>query len=249
MAVSAAPMGDAIHLSRRAVGRVMWAPVHGRKSSAPHRSRGATMADKTASPDYPIHEPLAQRWSPYAFADRLVPEADVRSLFEAARWAPSSFNEQPWRYLVATKDDPEQFQRLLSCLVEGNQIWAKAAPALALGVVSLRFARNAQDNRAAVHDLGLAAGNLLVEATVRGLCVHQMIGILPDKAREVYGIPEGFEAWTGLAIGYKGDPTSLPARLRERDLAPRHRKPLREFVFSGRWDNPSPLVLGGDASR
>jgi hypothetical protein len=148
---------------------------------------------------------------------------------------------------VATKDDPEQFQRLLSCLVEGNQIWAKAAPVLALGVVSLRFALNAKDNRAAVHDLGLAAGNLLLEATVRGLFVHQMIGILPDKAREIYGIPEGFEAWTGLAIGYKGDPTSLPARLRERDLAPRQRKQLREFVFSGKWENPSPLVLGGDA--
>ena len=206
------------------------------------------MAEKKASPDYPIREPLAERWSPYAFEDRLVPNADLRSLFEAARWAPSSYNEQPWRYLVATKDDPEQFQRLLSCLVEGNQIWAKAAPVLALGVVSLRFALNAQDNRAAVHDLGLAAGNLLVEATVRGLFVHQMIGILPDKAREIYGIPEGFEAWTGLAIGYKGDPTSLPARLRERDLAPRHRKPLREFVFSGKWENPSPLVRGGDAS-
>ena len=151
------------------------------------------------------------RWSPYAFEDRLVPEADLRSLFEAARWAPSSYNEQPWSYIVATKDDPEQFQRLLSCLVEGNQIWAKAAPVLALGVVSLRFALNAKDNRAAVHDLGLAAGNLLLEATVRGLFVHQMIGILPDKAREIYGIPEGFEAWTGMAIGYQGDPTALPA--------------------------------------
>ena len=205
------------------------------------------MAEKRASTDYPIHEPLTERWSPYAFADRPVPAAELRSLFEAARWAPSSFNEQPWRYLVATKGDPEQFQRLLSCLVEGNQIWAKAAPVLALGVVSLRFALNAQDNRAAVHDLGLAAGNLVVEATVRGLFVHQMIGILPDKAREIYGIPEGFEAWTGLAIGYKGDPASLPPRLRERDLAPRDRKPLREFVFSGRWENPSPLVRGGDA--
>jgi nitroreductase len=231
MPVSAALMDDEIHLSE-----------------APHRSKGAVMADKRASLDYPIHEPLAARWSPYAFADRPVPAAELRSLFEAARWAPSSFNEQPWRYLVATKDDPEQFQRLLSCLVEGNQIWAKAAPVLALGVVSLRFALNAQDNRAAVHDLGLAAGNLLVEATVRGLFVHQMIGILPDRARELYGIPEGFEAWTGLAIGYKGDPTSLPARLRERDLAPRQRKPLREFVFSGTWGNPAPLVRGGDAS-
>src|SRR5919198_2373730 len=203
------------------------------------------MAEKKASPDYPIHEPLAERWSPYAFADRLVPEADVRSLFEASRWAPSSFNEQPWRYLVATKDDPEQFQRLLSCLVEGNQIWAKAAPVLALGVVSLRFALNAQDNRAAVHDLGLAAGNLLVEATARGLFVHQMIGILPDKARQIFDIPEGFEAWTAIAIGYRGEPTGLPDALKERDRLPRQRKPLSQFVFGGKWGSPSPLVLKG----
>jgi len=201
------------------------------------------MNDKKASTDYPIHELLADRWSPYAFADRPVPEADLRSLFEAARWAPSSYNEQPWRYIVATQNDPEQFQRLLSCLVDGNQLWAKAAPILVLGVVSLRFARNAKDNRAAVHDLGLAAGNLLLEATARGLFVHQMIGILPDKARDIYEIPEGFEAWTGLAIGYKADPANLPDPLRERDLAPRQRKPLPEFVFSGKWENPSPLVL------
>ena len=200
------------------------------------------MPEKRASTDYPVHQLLAERWSPYAFDDRPVPEGDLRSLFEAARWAPSSYNEQPWSFIVATQEDPEQFQRLLSCLVDGNQVWAKAAPVLALGIVSLRFARNAKDNRAAVHDLGLAAGNLLVEATARGLFVHQMIGILPDKAREIYGIPEGCEAWTGMAIGYRGDPRSLPDRLRERDLAPRERKPLSEFVFSGKWGDPSPLA-------
>jgi nitroreductase len=203
------------------------------------------MPEKKALTDSPIHELLTGRWSPYAFDDRPVPEADLRSLFEAARWAPSSYNEQPWRYIVATQEDPAQFQRLLSCLVDGNQVWAKAAPVLALGVVSLSFARNATANRAAVHDLGLAAGNLLLEATARGIVVHQMIGILPDKAREVYGIPEGFEAWTGMAIGYRGDPASLPDPLRQRDLAPRQRKPLREFVFSGQWGTPSPLVLRG----
>lgn len=200
------------------------------------------MPEKRASTDYPVHQLLAERWSPYAFDDRPVPEGDLRSLFEAARWAPSSYNEQPWSYIVATQEDPEQFQRLLSCLVDGNRVWAKAAPVLALGIVSLRFARNAKDNRAAVHDLGLAAGNLLLEATARGLFVHQMIGILPDKAREIYGIPEGCEAWTGIAIGHRGDATSLPDRLRERDLAPRQRKPLNEFVFTGQWGNPSPLV-------
>jgi nitroreductase len=200
------------------------------------------MPEKKASTDYPIHELLAERWSPYAFDDRPVPEADLRSLFEAARWAPSSYNEQPWRYIVATKHDPEQFQRLLSCLVEGNQVWAKGAPVLILGVVSLRFARNAKDNRAAVHDLGLAAGNLLLEATARGLFVHQMIGIVPEKARDVYKIPEGSEAWTALAIGYLGDPKRLPDRLRERDLAPRQRKPLSEFVFAGEWGAPAHLA-------
>lgn len=203
------------------------------------------MVEKKASTDHPIHELLAKRWSPYAFDDRPVAEADLRSLFEAARWAPSSYNEQPWRYIVATKDDPEEFQRLHSCLTEGNQVWAKAAPVLALGVVSLRFARNAKDNRAAVHDLGLAAGNLLVEATARGLFVHQMIGIRPERAREIYQIPEGFEAWTGLAIGYRGDPQSLPDELRQREQAPRRRKPLREFVFSKKWENPSPLAPTG----
>lgn len=203
------------------------------------------MTVKQAATDYPIHELLTARWSPYAFENRPVSEADLRSLFEAARWAASSYNEQPWTYIVATQDNPEQFQRLLSCLVEGNQVWAKAAPVLALGVASLKFKQNGKDNRAAVHDLGLAAGNLLVEATARGLFVHQMIGILPDKARAEYGIPEGFEAWTALAMGYKGDPMSLPESLRERDLAPRQRKPLSAFVFAGQWGKSSPLVSRG----
>jgi nitroreductase len=202
---------------------------------------------KKATTDYPILNALAERWSPYGFEDRSVSEADLRSLFEAARWAASSYNEQPWNYLVATRENSQEFGRLLSCLVEANQAWAKAAPVLVLGVVSLRFAKNNQDNRAAVHDLGLAAGNLLVEATTRGLSVHQMIGILPDKAREVYRIPEHFEVWTAMAIGYKADPAKLPDALKERDLAPRQRKPLREFVFTGQWGKPSPLVLKGDA--
>jgi nitroreductase len=195
--------------------------------------------EKTASTDHPIHELLARRWSPYAFDDRPVMPTDLRSLFEAARWAASSYNEQPWRYIVATRDNPEQFQRLLSCLVEGNQVWAKKAPALALGVVNLKFARNGKDNRAAVHDLGLASASLVLEATARGLVVHQMIGILPDKARQTYAIPEGYEAWTALAIGYKGDSANLPDTLKERELATRQRKPLAELVFGGTWGTAS----------
>jgi len=195
------------------------------------------MMNKKASPDHPIHDLLADRWSPYAFADKPVKEADLCSLFEAARWAPSSYNEQPWSYIVATKDDTKEFQTLLSCLNDANQAWACNAPVLALGVVNLKFALNGLDNRAAVHDLGLASGNLCAEATARGLFVHQMIGILPDKAREIYGVPEECEVWTGLAIGYKGNPQDIPENLRERDQTPRQRKPLSAFVFSGKWGN------------
>lgn len=193
---------------------------------------------KRAATEHPILQLLAERWSPYSFEDRPVAESDLRSLFEAARWAASSYNEQPWNYLVATRDDPGEFERLLSCLLESNQAWAKAAPVLVLGVVSLRFAKNSKDNRAAVHDLGLTAGNLLVEATSRGLSVHQMIGILPDKAREVYRIPEHFEAWTAMAIGYKANSAKLPDDLKERDLAPRQRKPISGFVFTRQWGQP-----------
>jgi nitroreductase len=193
---------------------------------------------KQATADHAIQEVLTKRWSPYAFSDRAVSDEDLRSLFEAARWAASSYNEQPWSYIVAARTQRSEFDRILSCLVEGNQAWAKAAPVLALGVATLNFKRNGKANKAALHDLGLAAGNLVLEATARDLCVHQMIGILPDRARELYEIPDGSEAVTGIAIGYAGDPNSLPEELKQRDLTPRERKPLRDFVFGCSWGNP-----------
>jgi nitroreductase len=199
---------------------------------------------KRAALDHPIQELLAKRWSPCAFADRPVPVEDLRSLFEAARWAPSSYNGQPWRYIVATKENPEEFARLLSCLVEGNQVWAKAAPVLALGCAALKFANN-QPNAAALHDLGQASTSLTVEATARGLFVHQMIGILPDRARELYQIPPDAQALTGLAIGYLGDPDALPEAYRKRDLSPRQRTPLVEFVFAGQWGAAAHLAKPG----
>ena len=136
------------------------------------------------------------------------------------RWAASSYNEQPWSYIVATRANKEAFERLLSCLVEGNRPWAQAAPVLALGCTSLKFAANGQPNAAAQHDLGLASATLTMEATARGLLVHQMIGILPDRARELYNIPDGVQPLTALAIGYRGEPDALPEGYRPRDLAP-----------------------------
>jgi nitroreductase len=197
---------------------------------------------KQAKPDHPVHDLHFQRWSPYAFSERPVSEDDLKSLFEAARWAPSSYNEQPWSYIVAIKDNAEEFERLHSCLVEGNQPWSKNAPVLAIGCTSLNFKKNGKPNAAAVHDLGIASASLTFEATARGLYVHQMIGILPDKVRELYQVPDDVEPKTGLAIGYLGDPDDLSEDYRKRDLAERSRKPLSEFVFGGKWGDSSGLL-------
>ena len=195
-----------------------------------------------ASTDHPVLDVIPKRWSPYVYSDRPVPVEDLRSLFEAARWAASSYNEQPWSYIVATKDDPANFEKVLSCLVEANQAWAKVAPVLAIGCASLKFSRNSHPNAVALHDLGQASAHLALEATERGLQVHQMAGILPDRVREVFQVPEGVQPLTGIAIGYLGDPASLPEQIASRDAAPRARKPLSEFVFSGRWGTTAAVV-------
>ena len=204
--------------------------------------------DKPAPVDHPIHDLLRQRWSPRAFAERPVAPALVRSLLEAARWAPSCFNEQPWAVLVAAREEAEEYRRLLECLVPANQTWAKRAPVLLLSVARRAFARNGKPNRHALHDVGLAMGNLTVEATARGLVVHQMAGIDVDRCRETYQIPEDWEPVTGLALGYPGDPAVLPEELREREQAPRQRKPLAEWVFTGRWESPAALLDGAPPS-
>jgi len=197
---------------------------------------------KPATVDHPIHNLLRERWSPRAFSEKPVPAEILRSLFEAARWAPSSNNEQPWAFLVATKDDPEFHARLLSTLVEFNQTWAKHAPVLGIAVSQLEFARNGHPNRNAFYDTGAALADLSLEATARGLFVHQMAGFDPHKAIELFHIPKGWEPIAAFVIGYPGDPQSLPDTLRERELAPRSRKPLADFVMSGDWGHPAPFL-------
>jgi len=190
---------------------------------------------KPAPSDFPVHELIRERWSPRAFADKPVPQDVLRSIFEAARWAPSSFNEQPWAYIVATKDDKENFEKMLSVLVDFNVQWAKSVPVLALAVAKLTFANNNAPNRNAQYDTGAATALLSVEATARVLAVHQMAGFDAEKARQVFGIPKGWEPIAALAIGYPGDPASLPAPLKDREMAPRTRKPIGEFVMAGQW--------------
>lgn len=196
---------------------------------------------KPASTDHPVLDPIRQRWSPRAFADKPVDKADLASLFEAARWAASSYNEQPWRFLVATRDDRETFDKMLGCLVPGNQAWAGSAPVLVLTAFSTAFAHNGKDNRCAPHDLGQAAAHLALEATARGLYVHQMAGVDLERVREAYSLPEGFEPFTAIAIGHLGSPDTLPEKLRAPETAERQRKPLAELVFGGAWGKPAEL--------
>ena len=197
---------------------------------------------KPAPNDFPVHELIRERWSPRAFADKPVPQGVLRSIFEAARWAPSSNNEQPWAYLVATCDDNENFEKMLSVLVEFNANWAKGAPVLAIAVAELAFAKNNAPNRNAQYDTGAASALLSVEATAQELAVHQMAGFDPAKTRQVFGIPAGWEAIAALAIGYPGDPASLPQPLKDRELAPRTRKPIAEFVMDGQWGHTAPFA-------
>ena len=197
---------------------------------------------KTAPSDFPVHELIRERWSPRAFADKPVAQNVLRSIFEAARWAPSSNNEQPWAYFVATRDDKENFEKMLSVLVEFNASWAKGAAVLAIAVAQLAFAKNNAPNRNAQYDTGAATALLSLEATAHGLSVHQMAGFDPEKARQVFGIPAGWEAIAAIAIGYPGDPASLPQPLKDREMAPRTRKPIAEFVMAGHWGHTAPFV-------
>lgn len=202
--------------------------------------------EKPAEPAYPIHDLLRRRWSPLAFSNQAIEPQALRSLLEAARWAPSSFNEQPWSYIVTTKENPAEYDRLLSCLAEGNQEWARLAPVLMLSVAKLYFERNGKDNRHAFHDVGLASENLVIQALNQGIFVHQMAGFDVDKVRQLYRIPEQYEPVAAFALGYPGDSDSLPDKLREREQAPRTRKSLESFVFTGAWGQPSSLVSQGD---
>ncbi|MCC6681955.1 MAG: nitroreductase family protein [Phycisphaeraceae bacterium] len=201
--------------------------------------------NKPANTQHPVHELIRNRWSPRAFSDRPVPPELLQQVFEAARWAASSFNEQPWSYIVATRDNPQEHGLALSCLVEANQQWAKHAPVLILTVVRKTFAKNGKPNRCREHDLGLADGNICIQATALGLMVHQMAGVNLEQVRHTYQIPDTHEPFSAIAIGYPGGEAEiarLPEQFQEGETAPRTRKPLDQFVFSRRFGSKANLV-------
>lgn len=196
---------------------------------------------KQAATAYPIHPLLQERWSPRAFADTPVEQAKLLSMLEAARWAPSGGNAQPWFFILAAKEQEEEFAKLASCLFPGNGEWAAQAPVLMLTVAQM-VTPSGRKNGHAFHDVGLATQNLAIQATALGLHVHPMAGFSAETARTLYGIPDDYEPVTMLAVGYLGDPESLSEQRRQQELTPRVRKPLDEFVFTGTWGHASPIV-------
>ena len=193
---------------------------------------------KHAAPSHEILDVIRERWSPRAFDPaRPIAPGDLKRLFEAARWAPSSFNEQPWRFVVADRGrHATAFVALLDTLEPVNRQWAQRAPVLVLVAVTLTLQRTGQVNPIAWYDVGQAVGFLMLQATGLGLGIRQMEGFDHERARHVCEIPPAFEPGVMMAIGYAGEPELLPTEKdRAGELQPRRRAPISEFVFEGTW--------------
>lgn len=190
---------------------------------------------KTAPTDFAILEALRERWSPLAISDQPVEDDKIQTLFEAARWAPSSYNEQPWRYVYATKADGEARERLESLLLPGNA-WARNAFLLAVTFARKTFTLSGKENRHALHDTGAASAYLAAQCPSLGLVGHQMAGFKVDEAASVLGVPADFVPGSMIAVGYPGDPKDLDVKLQERETAPRERKAQKEIVFRGKYE-------------
>lgn len=178
---------------------------------------------------------INKRWSPRSFAERPIETADLLSLFEAARWAPSCYNDQPWGFVVGRRGVGDGYERIANTLIPFNQSWARTAPVLVIAVAREQFARNGEVNRHAFYDLGMAMGNLLTQATALDLFVHQMAGFDFEAAAEVLALPAAHVAVAAAAIGYLGDADRLPEDMEEKDPATRERHELAAMVFEGRW--------------
>lgn len=198
------------------------------------------MLEKPAQTCVPIHELLARRWSPRAFDPaRPVSAQAVAAVLEAARWAPSCFGDQPWRFLVWNRsDDPQGWQAAFDCLAEGNQAWVKDVPVLIAALALPHFRHNARPNRWAAYDTGAAAMSLCLQAVALGLAAHQMGGFDAERLKATFGVPAEVTPMAMIALGYQDAPERLEGELRERETAPRSRLPLEEIAFRGRWGQP-----------
>jgi nitroreductase len=189
---------------------------------------------------YPIHDLIRNRWSPRAFAAKAVPQEALNQIFEAASWAFSAMNEQPWRYIYAHREDTEAFNKILNCLLPGNQPWAKNAPVLVISLVKTHF-DNGTLNRTAMHDVGAANATLFLEATSLGIYGHVMGGFDAERTKQEFDLPEGYEPVVVFALGYLGEADQLEEPFRTRELGERKRKSLSEFAFQNELTNLQPV--------
>lgn len=196
------------------------------------------MIHKSIDVSTPIQPLLAQRWSGICYdPSRPVSQADLRTIMEAARWAPSCFGDQPWRYLVCDKTtNPKAWEQAFACLGEGNQPWCQHAPVLVIICHDTQFVHNDKPNPHAPYDTGAASMSLCVQATALGLMTHQMAGFSADKARELFAIPERYKPFVMMAIGYQLNEAQLSEPFKARELKPRARAPLESRFFAGEWN-------------
>jgi nitroreductase len=194
-----------------------------------------TLPTKYAETDVPVLEPIQHRWSPRAFSPQPVEPDKLRRVFEAARWAPSSRNEQPWRFIVGVKGEGETYDRIFRSLNEWNQKWNLHTPVLILVASQTHFHHNGAENEYNLYDTGAATGYMALQATHEGLFTHQMAGIHPNEARRLLNIPAGFEARVIVSLGYRAEPDHLPEDYRKSEHAARTRKSIGEVVFGGTW--------------
>jgi nitroreductase len=198
--------------------------------------------EKLAPADYPIKEEIKRRWSPRAFQDKRVEKEKIQKVFEAGRWAASSYNDQPWRFIIAQKGDPH-YEKLFSCLLDWNQGWAKTAPLVGVSIAVKHSDKTGKINPYARHDVGQAMGTLLIEASSEGLLAHQMGGFDSDKVVERFNLDtEKVEPVAMFVIGYGAEPEVLDSEYQEDEKKERKRKPLTEFVFGEKFDKPSSLI-------
>lgn len=181
-------------------------------------------------------EAITKRWSPRAYDPREPSDEQLEELFEAARWAMSCFNDQPWVYIVTRRSEGRIHDDAVAGLVEANRVWAAAAPVLGYSLARSNFAQTGKPNKHAWHDVGAASAIMSIQAAHMGLMVHQMAGILPEVVRERFAVPAELDVVAGFTIGWPGDPETLPEPLRTRELAPRVRKPLAEVLRRGRFE-------------
>jgi len=199
--------------------------------------------NKPALTSEPLLDPIQHRWSPRSFDSKPVSRSSLRKILEAARWAASSYNEQPWSFIVATKDQSADYERALSCLVEFNQSWAKSAPVLILSLARVVSERSKKPNAFAWHDVGLATAQMMIQAESLGLRSHAMAGIVPERIRQEYEVPAEFEPVAAIALGYPAAPELLPAPLAEKEKAPRERKSLGQIMFGKKFGLASMAVM------